>query len=1270
MADLLIRKLIQDWHPRFSRCDEYFPLSIWELPQAKFSVPRAWQRWNEHLLESAAEPGSSTCVSNDIGKKPSMNELLRLSTRAFAGFLSVQLPTLCEDWWDKRVVQSLSFQQQRLVREKGVCDLKQLDLAALVRIVDQNWYQLSRALQLPHEGRSWIKELQSIRNRWAHLSSETDSASDQYRDADTLSRVLKMIDADSVLLRKVEDFKELAISAMARQERQSSVTENETRDNLCDEEPGEQPEFLERTDRTLNTEFSVGDVVALRSSPETHVAIILVDANGTEVRYGTFQEGRTVQYYESQLQRIQTSAPESSRLSAQELHAYLTSLILLSPTSTSLFSLRSGRVHFVPYQYRPVLKLIRADRPRLLIADEVGVGKTIEAGLIIKELRARMDISSVLIICPRALVAERKWLLEMKRFDEHFTALDGPLLRHCLQETDLDGEWPRQYEKAIIPFSLFDSKLLYGKTGKSRANREGLLALDPPPKFDLVIVDEAHHLRNSHTFLHQGVRYFCENAEAVVMLSATPVQLGSEDLYTLLNLLRPDLVIDHASFSQMAAPNGPINSAVQECRSAQDGWQERALEHMKSAAATQWGQMFLRESPSFQACFDLLQDDPIDDQQRIGLTRSVEELYTFSPLINRTRRRDIGEFTLRTPDTVKVPFTAEQQNLHDGLLELIRKIFAFSHGQQNVKFMMTTIRRQAASCLYGLKPLLSDILNGKMRTLQSEGDEEDACDVAPDFIAEIRSEVDAVLQMAENLDANDPKADALLKVLRDKSQMPNSKALLFTTFRHTLAYLGEKCEEQGLRFGVIHGGIPDEVRAQLRHRFSLDKEDENAIDVLLSSEVGCEGLDFQFCDLLVNYDLPWNPMRIEQRIGRIDRYGQKSQAVAIVNLITPGTVDADIYERCLLRIGVFNHAVGGSEEILGQITEELHAIEESFSLSPEQRDARLRQLSDNSIRQIQEEQKLEEKQAELFGLSVPNQTWRQDIEEAESFWLSPNSLQRTVETYLADVLGEKGDYFLGLKPLKTLRLNHQARGTLLKEFKKLPRSLEPVWRNWEKWLKGDTPTLPVTFDQETAAENPEVVHLNVLHPIIRQAANHLQRSEKVDVNVQVESSEFGAGQYPFAIYRWRNTGVKPGEVLVAISTRVEIEPVLMDLLPEARDCGFDLQLGEETVGELESRHHSRWNASRSEHIAKNKELVDHRIQSLTISQRARCQLIEDQMDAATNDKIRLMKQRELAIATRDAERRMADLEKAADGGDIHADAIVFGTLTITTEESA
>src|SRR5207245_7848573 len=125
------------------------------------------------------------------------------------------------------------------------------------------------------------------------------------------------------------------------------------------------------------------------------------------------------------------------------------------------------------------------------IAAEVGVRKASEAGLVIKQLRARTDISSVLVICPKALVAERKWFTEMKRFDEHFIALDGPLLRHCVQETDLEGQWPEQYAKAILPFSLFDSDLVFGRNGHARKKDQGLLALDPPPKFDLVIVDEA-----------------------------------------------------------------------------------------------------------------------------------------------------------------------------------------------------------------------------------------------------------------------------------------------------------------------------------------------------------------------------------------------------------------------------------------------------------------------------------------------------------------------------------------------------------------------------------------------------------------------------------------------------------------------------------------------------------------------------------------------------------------------------------------------------------
>jgi uncharacterized protein YuzE len=228
--------------------------------------------------------------------------------------------------------------------------------------------------------------------------------------------------------------------------------------------------------------FKVGDVVSLRSDPSILLPIIELITAGAERRYKVFQNNSRATYYESQLQPATVPAANEIALSVQDLHAHLTSLHILSPSTANLFSLRSGRVDFVPYQYRPVLKLIRADQPRLLIADEVGVGKTIEAGLIIKELRARMELSSVLVICPKALVAERKWATEMKRFDERFTPLDGPLLRHCIRETDLDGEWPEQYAKAILPFSLFDSDFVFGRNGRGKKSdgirhRDSILSL-------------------------------------------------------------------------------------------------------------------------------------------------------------------------------------------------------------------------------------------------------------------------------------------------------------------------------------------------------------------------------------------------------------------------------------------------------------------------------------------------------------------------------------------------------------------------------------------------------------------------------------------------------------------------------------------------------------------------------------------------------------------------------------------------------------------------
>ena len=455
-----------------------------------------------------------------------MHELIRTATAELSTFLATHLPALGGDWWETNVVDRLSFQQQRAVDERVLTSLQQLDFAALLRLLDKNWYELSQALTLPREGRTWIRELQTVRNRWAHLSAAPVPPQDVYRDADTLARVLDMLDATPASISAVEAAKREALSELTSPSDTNRDSANHPSDISAPLAASIRSGNYTAARHAFEATFKVGDLVALGSSPETAIPIIKVMTGGTETRYQVFQGDRPATYYESQLQPFESSA-NLSPLDADELRAFLTSLHLLAPSTANLYSLRSGRVQFVPYQYRPVLRLLRADRPRLLIADEVGVGKTIEAGLIVKELRARMDISSVLVICPKALVSERKWFLEMKRFDEHFEALDGRTLRHCLRETHIEGEWPDRYSRAIVPFSLFDSDLMFGRNSRGSGFDEGLLALDPPPRFDLVIVDEAHHIRNASTYLHQAVRYFCDNAQAAVFLTATPVQLGS-----------------------------------------------------------------------------------------------------------------------------------------------------------------------------------------------------------------------------------------------------------------------------------------------------------------------------------------------------------------------------------------------------------------------------------------------------------------------------------------------------------------------------------------------------------------------------------------------------------------------------------------------------------------------------------------------------------------------------------------------------------------------
>ena len=1010
-------------------------------------------------------------------------------------------------------------------------------------------------------------------------------------------------------------------------------------------------------------EFALGQIVFLKADPSTRGAVVAVLPGTPENRINVFVDGNVHTFYPSQLQ---LEVQDDSRVfSCDDFHAYLTALQIRYPGLSTLYSLNAARVDFIPYQYRPVLKFIKADLPRLLIADSVGVGKTIEAGLILRELQARSDVESVLIICPRPLVVEQKWQREMKRFDENFEHLNGEKLRYCINEMHLDGEWPEQYQKVILPYSLLDNTRLFGPGGsRKKKNGKGLLDLDPPPHFDLVIVDEAHHIRNQNTANHEAVRFFCENADAAVFLTATPIQLGSHDLFVLLNVLRPDLILDEESFNHMAEPNPFINRAVDAARAQESGWKQTAKEAFDHASATAWGQSILKSHPEFKRIRNQLASGSVSPEDRVQLITDMEALHTFSGIINRTRRRDIGEFTIRRPQTVKVELTTDQEELHEALLEIQKEIFRRLRGDRSVNFMVTTLRRQLASCLHGLEPLLEDILTRRLDEL--EWTEADAIDAIPsaELTTQIREQVLALLEKAKTLDPEDLKLEALRKVVRSRQRRRNNKTMIFSSFRHTLSYLYKHLAAEGFRVGMIHGGVPDEERLELRSRFEKPKAERDSLDLMLFSEVGCEGLDYQFCDCIVNYDLPWNPMKVEQRIGRIDRRGQESESVTIVNLITPGTVDADIYERCLLRIGVFESALGGNEEILGEITTELRDIAENYKLTREERRIKLQQLADNKILLVQEQEKLEAQQLDLFGLRFPDDRMEREVEEASSFWLSPASIQRLVTRYLLQKTGTEQEFILGEKSLKTLRLSEGARNTLLDDLQQFSREKTRVYREWEKWLKGSDQHLPITFEADCATQHPDAVFIMPTHPLVKQAAAVLNTEQEVVTTLKVRTNKVPPGRYEFAIYQWRFLGIREHLVLKPIALSSVLVPHLNDLLEKVEDS--DIQESQAPIQKdaLEKTHQCLWTEAREKHRERTQALADYRRESLLTSHQKRVMLLEDKIAQATDPNIQRMRQSELVKAEADYRRRIQEFDEAMAKADITAEPVAYGVLEV------
>lgn len=1180
-----------------------------------------------------------------------MNEYLHQATGLLVTWLGKMLPRVSEDWWNECVLDRISYRQQEIAIEKGFKELADFDLAAVLRIADKNWYDMRSFAYLPTNERECIRDMQGVRNNWAHCAGTLPGKDAIIHDIEVLIKFFEQQQATAEEVRAVEEFKR--------------NVENENIAALMTDEP-EVEEYADAPSGG-DAEIKEKDTVYLVGDPKTRGMVFSVENIGNTTKYEVFVEGGLRTFYTGQIAAIAEKA-SYNWVDINTFQSYLTAYEINNPSAGNLYSLNSARVDFVPYQFRPALKMIKADEPRILIADSVGVGKTIEAGLIIKELEARSELDNVVVICPKPLVAERKWELEMKRFDEDFTPLDGKGLRQILSDTDRDGTWPSRFNKVIIPYSILDSRVYEGDEGK-RQKSYGLLDLDPAPHFDLVIIDEAHHIRNGSldkekAFAYKCTKYFCDHADAVVMLTATPLQTGDDDLFTLLNVLRPDIVMDKATFNLMSRPNEFISQASHIVRGAAEDWQENAIETLQGVLTTQWGENVIARNPVYHNILTVLEQKEVTREERVQLITDIESLHSFDTMLNRTRRKDIQDFCLRRTHTRATEFTPEQRELHDELLRFEYSALSALHNVRSVPFMMSTIKRQAASCIFGLAPHLRDIINRRFAAIFDDPEVDiDTADFDGMSIDALKRLSNHVLEMADNLPEEDPKFDQLLEIIEEKQKDENNKIILFSTFRHTLAYIRMKLDGTGIRIGQIDGSVKDEQRSELHDRFALPKTDANAIDMLLFTEVGSEGLDYQFCNLMINYDLPWNPMKIEQRIGRIDRRGQVSDVVNIYNMITEGTVDADIYNRCLMRIGVFERSIGECEEILGQISKEVEGIALNVALTDEERRKKLEQMADNEVRRIQELNRLEDEEKGLFGFDLSNYTMSREIQAAESPWLTPRSLQYLVERYLNDRLGIANRIF-GEAEIKSLRLSASDRNTLRQDFKRLSKVKSSVKRQWEAYLKGNTQYYKITFEPEAAAQNRDAFFITAVHPLVKQAAQYYATNEPSYINLKSRSELITPGKYPFAVYAWNYVGITPRFKLVTVCKDAFVNEELIELLQTATSENVSEDVPASTWDGLEELQVLKWQQEKEEHQKTVALMANYKLESIRNNYMSQKRLLEAQIADIMDSSISRMHRVELENATEKYESKVAEIEGSKAQADIHVTLIAKGIIHI------
>ena len=672
-------------------------------------------------------------------------------------------------------------------------------------------------------------------------------------------------------------------------------------------------------------------------------------------------------------------------------------------------------------------------------------------------------------------------------------------------------------------------------------------------------------MRNASTKSYKLGVQLSEWADSMVFLTATPINLRQEDLLHLLELLAPEDYDDIEGLELRLAPNAVLNSVASRLSVPRPRSRE-LLSELARIGETPYG-LVLRSRPDFTVLEDLLSRGDPDPAAVVEARRLISDLNTLSTIVTRTKKSEVDERkALREPVYADVVWSDEERTFYEEFVAWC-KARAFELGQPTY-FVMQMPLRLASACLPMARQLvLEPIRNPAIKDEDSKSN--------PDSVrTPPHPELVAAARAIE--DGTDSKFDRLLPALTDL-QREGRRALLFTFSRPTLSYLEKRLKGQ-FRVAVMHGGVSRQERRRIMAAFR-----HGEYDVVLANRVASEGLDFEFCSAVINYDLPWNPMEIEQRIGRIDRIGQNEDKVLVVNFYNEETIDERIMKRILERIGIFEASIGALEPIINSEMQNLRAAFD-FTLSPQQQDAKLAQVLTALETQRAGLREVADASASLFVSEDVDIAGLEEELVRTGRYVGQNELAHLLQDWALTDGGSGVDWSSDGQSIEFIGNSEMAQ-RLLELARQGQRNRFEI-RDLVASLQSALP-IPLSLDQELARSNGAML-LAATNPLVIAATEVPGHRQARFSSARIVAPNVATGEY-LVVLAQAKLAARGGDEIWGAAVRADgrtVEPAVADALlaalargdirpgPPIQDVKALPRLAQRAQDSLTERHHS------------------------------------------------------------------------------------------------